>query len=217
MFLFVPALTSGKKPLPKAVRAGWRELISTLKKLPKEKNIFLYLISHMIYTDGLNTLFAFGGIYAAGTYGLPFEEVLVFGLTMNIAAGIGAISLGWVDDLLGSKTTVVLSLICLTILGMPILFLHEKYIFWAFALSLSLFVGPVQSASRTMMVRLIANKEMSTEMFGLYALSGKITAFIGPFLLGWMTFLFDSQRVGMATILAFFVIGALLLIPVRVK
>lgn len=217
MFYFVPEISSESKPLRLAVRAGWRELMSTLKKLPQEKNILLYLFSHMIYTDGLNTLFAFGGIYAAGTYGLSFEQVLLFGITMNITAGIGAMLLGWVDDLLGSKLTVIVSLICLTLFGIPLLLLHDKYIFWAVALFLCVFVGPVQSASRSLMVRLIAEKNMSAEMFGLYALSGKITAFIGPWLLGTMTLLFASQRVGMATVLVFFAVGALLLLPVKVN
>lgn len=217
LFIFVPAFSSRKEPLLKAVRSGAKELFSTLKKLPQEKNISLYLIAHMIYTDGLNTLFAFGGIYAAGTYGLSFAEVLLFGITMNISSGIGAFALGWADDYLGSKKTILVSLTCLVILGVPILFLHDKYIFWAIALGICVFVGPVQSASRSLMVRLIEHRNMSTEMFGLYSLSGKITAFIGPWLLGWMTLAFHSQRVGMATIMVFFVIGALLLVPVRVK
>ncbi len=216
LFFMVPEISTVSKPLGKAVRAGCKELLSTLKKLPKERNILLYLFSHMIYTDGLNTLFAFGGIYAAGTYGLSFEQVLLFGITMNITAGIGAISLGWVDDYLGSKLTVFCSLICLTIFGVPLLFLHDKYVFWTVALLLCLFVGPVQSASRSIMCRLIAEKNMSAEMFGLYSLSGKISAFIGPWLLGMMTIMFASQRAGMATVLVFFVVGALLLIPVKV-
>ena len=94
--------------------------------------------------------------------------------------------------------------------------LHNKYIFWGIALMLCLFVGPVQSASRSLMVHLIADRNSSTEMFGLYALSGRITAFIGPWLLGMMTLTFGSQRVGMATVLVFFAIGAILLIPVQI-
>src|SRR5690606_5038752 len=135
----------------------------------------------------LNTLFAFGGIYAAGTYGFSFQDVLLFGITINITAGIGAIALSWMDDYLGSKLTILVSLVCLILLGFPILFLHDKTIFWVCALFLCVFVGPVQSASRSLMVRLIADKESSAEMFGLYALSGKITAFMGPWLLGFMT------------------------------
>ena len=216
MFFLVPGISSKANPLPQAIRSGWRELLSTLKKMPQEKNILIYLIAHMIYTDGLNTLFAFGGIYAAGTYGLTFEEVILFGITMNITAGLGAISLGWMDDFMGSKVTVITSLVFLTLLGIPILFLHDKYVFWVAALALSIFVGPVQSASRSLMVRLIASKSTSTEMFGLYALSGKITAFIGPWLLGMMTLAFHSQRVGMATVLVFFALGAVLMLPVRI-
>lgn len=215
LFFLTPDFSTVSRPLPQAIRLGWKELISTLKKLPHEKNILLYLFSHMIYTDGLNTLFAFGGIYAAGTYGLSFEEVLLFGITMNITAGLGAISLAWMDDYLGSKLTVIVSLVCMTVLGFPILFLHDKYLFWIMALLLCIFVGPVQSASRSLMVRLIADKETSTEMFGLYGLSGKITAFVGPWCLGVLTLIFDSQRVGMATVIVFFVVGALLLLPVR--
>lgn len=217
LFLLAPTIPSHALALPAAVKAGWRELLSTLKKMPQEKNILLYLIAHMIYTDGLNTLFAFGGIYAAGTYGLSFEEVLLFGITMNITAGIGAAALAWMDDYVGSKQTVLYSLVSITLLGIPILFLHDKYQFWTVALLVCLFVGPIQSASRSLMVRLIAAKEMSTEMFGLYALSGKITAFIGPWILGTMTLYFGSQRVGMGTVLVFFALGALLLLPVKVE
>lgn len=217
LFLFVPSLRTQVRPLPDAIRLGLKELITTIKKLPQERNILIYLISHMIYTDGLNTLFIFGGIYAAGTFGLSFEEVLLFGITMNITAGIGAVVLSWMDDFFGSKETVILSLFCLVAIGFPLLFLHNKFYFWAVALALSLFVGPVQSASRTLMVRILLNKEMSTEMFGLYALSGRITAFIGPWLLGLGTYYFNSQRVGMGTVLVFFAIGALLLLPVKVK
>lgn len=215
LFVWVPEIPSSLLSLPRAIRAGCQELIGTLKRLPREKNILLYLFSHMIYTDGLNTLFAFGGIYAAGTFHLSLLDILVFGITMNIAAGIGAIALAWMDDYLGSKLTVLVSLISLSIFGVPLIFLYDKYLFWAFALVLCLFVGPTQSASRSLMVRLLPSEETSAEMFGLYALSGKITAFIGPWLLGGITLYFNSQRAGMATVLLFFIVGALSMLLVK--
>lgn len=217
LFFFVPNLVVAKKPLPQAIKAGVIEILRTLRKLREEKNIFLYLLAHMIYADGLNTLFAFGGIYAAGTYGLSFQEVLLFGITMNITAGIGASLLAWVDDYLGSKPTILMSLACLFFLSLPLLFLQHKYMFWAMALIVAVFVGPVQSASRSLMVHLMSKRKMSAEMFGLYALSGKVTAFVGPWLLGLVTLHFHSQRVGMATVLVFFAVGGALLIPVKVE
>lgn len=216
-FLLVPNTDVDAKPLKEAIRSGAKELFNTIKKLPKEKNILIYLIAHMIYTDGLNTLFIFGGIYAAGTLNLSLQEVLLFGVTMNITAGIGAFALGWLDDYFGSKEVVLFSLICLTIFGIPLILLHQKVYFWTLALILAIFVGPVQAGSRSLMVRLIEKKETAAEMFALYALSGRITAFIGPWLFGINTYYFDTQRAGMATVIAFLFLGALLLIPVKVK
>lgn len=217
LFVLVPNLSTTVQPLLTAIREGCYELFSTLKKLPQEKNILLYLLAHMIYMDGLNTLFAFGGIYAAGTFKFSFEQVLLFGISMNITAGLGAIVLAWVDDYLGSKLLVLLSLFFLILFGIPLLLVQKQYSFWLLALCLSIFIGPVQSASRSLMVHLIKHEDITTEMFGLYALSGRITAFIGPWLLGITTLHFANQRAGMATVLCFFAVGALLLLTVNVK
>ncbi|MBF0333678.1 MAG: MFS transporter, partial [Alphaproteobacteria bacterium] len=76
--------------------------------------------------------------------------------------------------------------------------------------------GPAQSASRSLMAHL-APEDLRTEMFGLFALSGKITAFAGPAILGWVTVVSGSQRWGMATILISLVIGLVILLPVKVE
>ncbi|MBA3661271.1 MAG: MFS transporter [Gammaproteobacteria bacterium] len=216
LFFMIPDIKTTTNPLPTAVTQGIKALWDTVKRLPQEKNMMLYLIAHMLYTDGLNTLFAFGGIYAAGVYGLSFQEVLLFGISMNVTAGVGAFALGYLDDYLGSKKTVLLCLVCLMMLGIPMTLLESKTLFWITSLLLCLFVGPVQSASRSMMVRLMTDKMVTAEMFGLYALSGKITAFIGPWVLGYLTLLTNSQRIGMASVLFFFMSGAILLLFVNV-
>lgn len=170
-----------------------------------------FLVARMIYTDGLNTLFAFGGIYAAGTFGLPLDQVIMLGIAMNITAGLGAAAFGWMDDRLGARATIAAGVLGLIVLGGGLLIVESTLMFWALALPMGLFFGPVQSASRSMVARL-APPELTTEMFGLYALSGKITAFAGPLLLGWATLLADSQRAGMATVLVFLVGGLFLLL-----
>ena len=91
----------------------------------------------------------------------------------------------------------------------PLLLVETKLWFWVFGLLLGLFMGPAQSASRSMMAR-IAPAEYRTEMFGLFAFSGRATAYVGPFVLGTLTYVFDSQRVGMSTIVGF--LGAGLII-----
>ncbi|MCH8237278.1 MAG: MFS transporter [Proteobacteria bacterium] len=216
-FLWTPdrkgPLSPGGGSALEAVRLGIRTLIETLRRVREYDSIWRYLLARMIYTDGLNTLFAFGGIYAVGTFGMDFSELIVFGIAMNVTAGLGAVVFAWIDDWVGPKRVIQISVTMLGILGAALVVVESKAMFWAFALPLGVFVGPAQAASRSLMGHL-APAELRTEMFGLYAFSGKATAFMGPALLAWMTTAFESQRAGMATILVFFVVGLALLTPV---
>jgi UMF1 family MFS transporter len=168
----------------------------------------------MFYTNGLNTLFAFGGIYAAGTFQMSFAEVLTFGIALNVTAGLGAAGFAWVDDLIGSKKTVLIALSALSVLGLALVLVEAKPLFFVLGCLLGIFVGPAQAAGRALMARL-APKELETQAFGLYELAGKVTVFAGPLLLGLATDLFRSQRAGMSTILLFFVAGIIILLPLR--
>jgi UMF1 family MFS transporter len=212
LFLFTPDRQSAGLPAAEAVRRGLAQLRRTFANLRRYRAIGRFLIARMIYTDGLNTLFAFGGIYAAGTFNMSTAEVIKFGILLNITAGLGALCFGWVDDWLGAKRTILISLIGLLACGAAAVLVTEPMHFWIAGGALGIFVGPAQAASRSLMARL-APAELRTEMFGLYALTGKITAYIGPFLLGTVTYWTGSQRLGIATILACFVVGGLLLWP----
>lgn len=214
MFLLTPDRPGSGKPTGESVRAGLKTLRETLRKLPRYGSILRFLIARMFYTDGLNTLFAFGGIYAAGSFGMSFDEILIFGILLNVTAGLGAFGFAWIDDWLGPKRTVLISVACLIVLGAAILLVESKLWFYVLGCAIGIFIGPAQSASRTLMARL-APAEVRTEMFGLYALSGKVTAWMGPILVGFVTVQADSQRWGMATILVLFIAGALLLLPLR--
>ncbi len=210
LFLATPDKAASGLDISAAVRQGIAELIATLRRIREFADIARYLLARMIYTDGLNTLFAFGGIYAAGTFGMETAEVIQFGIAINLTAGLGAASFAWVDDWIGPKRTILISLAALIVLGAVLLVIESKTLFWVFGLSLGLFVGPAQAASRSLMAHL-APAELRTEMFGLYAFSGKATAFLGPALFALGTDIFHSQRAGMATIVVFFVVGIILL------
>ena len=218
LFLFTrdgPARSvPGGVPAGQAIRQGLATLFATLRGLPRHGQIGRFLLARMIYTDGLNTLFAFGGIYAAGTFGMSFEEILKFGILLNVAAGLGAVGFAWMDDRLGAKPTIMVSLVGLTVAGVAILVVETQTWFVAIGCGLGLFIGPAQAASRSLMARL-APPELRNELFGLYALSGKATAFVGPALVGWVTVWADSQRAGMATIPIFFLVGLILLWPLK--
>jgi UMF1 family MFS transporter len=213
LLLWTPDRPRTGTALGPAIRGGVRTLLGTLRHIRSYRACALFLIAQMIYTDGLNTLFAFGGIYAAGTFRMPLDEVLMFGIALNVSAGLGSAAFAWVDDRIGSKTTIAVALIAVILLGAALLLVESKAVFWVLGVALGAFFGPIQAASRTLMAHL-APETMRTEMFGLYALTGKATAFLGPLLLGWATLAFDSQRAGMATVLVFFAVGLWLLLKV---
>ena len=133
-----------------------------------------------------------------------------FGIGMSVTAAIGAACFAWLDDYVGAKKVILISLFFLMVLGISILLIHSTSWFWALSLTLGLFVGSVQSASRSFMAR-IAPKEIVTELFGLYALSGKATAFINPWLIGLLTAVSNSQRIGMSSIFVFLLIGSVMM------
>lgn len=200
--------------LASAVREGLSVLWRTIREAGRYGGIVRFLIASLLYRDGLATLFIIGGLYAAGTFAMTQEEILFFAIGLNVTAGLGAFAFGFIDDLIGPKRTVLIALLGLVAFGLPLLLISDQTWFYVLALGLGIFVGPAQAASRTLMARL-APARMETEMFGLYALSGKVTVFLGPFLFARLTDGFDSQRAGMSVIIAFFVIGGLLLLTVR--
>lgn len=214
LFLFTPDRPKTGLAAAEAVRLGLKTLGATLRNVRRHKQIVRFLIARMIYIDGLNTLFAFGGIYAAGVHGMDVTEVIYFGIALNASAGVGAALFAWVDDWIGAKRTILIALGAIASISAAIVLVEDKALFWTLGVMLGVFFGPAQAASRSLMARL-APKGMEAEMFGLYALSGKATAFLGPAFLAWATTAFDSQRAGMATVLIFFVIGFVLLIPLK--
>jgi len=189
-------------------------LRTTIGGIKNHRPIVIFLIASALYRDGLVTLFALGGLYAAGVYNMDFQEILVFAIALNVSAGMGAFGFSWLDDNIGSKETILFALCGLVGFGLAALFAESKFVFIALAIGLGIFVGPAQAASRTFMARL-SPKGMETEMFGLYALSGKSVAFIGPILYAAATSAFGTQRAGLATILLAWISGGLLLTLVR--
>ena len=214
LFLFTPDRPAVAIGTREALRRGLSQLWRTIKGLRHQGTILRFLIARLFYTDGLNTLFAFGGIYAARSFNMTIEEILLFGILLNVTAGLGAALFGWVDDWMGAKPTIMISLVALVVLSGLILAVEGKLWFYVLGSAIGIFIGPAQSASRSLMAHL-APVEQRTEMFGLFALTGKVTAFVGPTLVAVLTAAFDSLRVGMTGILILFALGLVILWPLK--
>ena len=210
--VFVPE-TQVRTPWGEAMRAGIVELRLVLRDVGRSRPLRRFLIARLFYMDGLTTLFAFGGIYAAGEFGMDAQQVLVFGIGLTITAALGALIFAFLEDHIGARSVVLISLVCLTVLTLGILLVQDRMWFWVLGLSIGVFVGPAQAASRSMMAHM-APPAQRAAYFGLFALSGRVTGFLGPLALSAITYAFHSQRAGMAVIVVFLVGGAGLLFAV---
>lgn len=188
------------------IAASLRNLRFTFNDVLGNRTFALFLLAAMLWADGLATLFALGGIYAAGTFGMSLAEVLRFGILLNVTAGIGAWTFAGIDDRFGAKPTIIAGLLGLILCGLGTLLAPDRLSFEIAGATLGLFVGPVQSATRSLMARL-APEERRAEMFGVLALTGRATAFLGPMLVAIATSLSGSQRIGMSPIILFWLLG----------
>jgi MFS transporter, UMF1 family len=238
LFLFTPDGETRHRLMP-AIRHGLSALADTVRAARRQRDLWLFLVANMIYTDGLIALFAFGGIYGAGQLGWHTIELGLFGILLTITGTFGAYVGGKLDDRLGAKVVVLGALLILVVCCCGILSLSRDRIFFflpvappapgsglfastperlyvALGALIGMVASPLQAASRTLLVRL-APPEKLAQFFGLFALSGRLTSFTGPFLVAAVTAASASQKAGISVLIAYFVVGGFLLARTKVS
>lgn len=230
LFLFTPDV---KRQVLKfnsnIVAASLQDLGRTLRDLPSQRSYFSFLISSMLYRDGLNAIYIFGGIYATGVLGWSIIQVGIFGIIASITGALGAFIGGRMDSRFGAKPVVFISIILLIISVIIVISISPNEVFFvqlAEGSSLPTIVfylagaligaagGSLQASSRTLLVDQVAPENM-TEAFGLYALAGRATSFIAPLSIAWATTAFNSQRIGVSPVILLLLLGFFLLFFVR--
>ncbi len=241
MFLFTPDVKR-KPSVSGAVKEGLSQLGKTLRRLPGERSYFSFLMSSMFYRDALNALYAFGGIYAAGVLGWSIIQIGIFGILANITGAAGAWLGGRADQRYGPKVVVSWSILILTFCCLLVISTTQTQVLFITVADaaggsglpdITFYVagaltgaagGAIQAASRTLLVDQV-DRDKVTEAFGLYALSGKATTFIGPLAIAFATAFFaqeafglstqEAQRLGVTPIIVLFMIGLVLLPMVK--
>ena len=212
----IPFLFSLKKEIKNKIDRSSNS-IKKIKNLIWNKglnNLGKFLLARMLYADGLNAIIIMGGIFAVGVFNLEIKDLLVLSVLMNITAFIGAIIGGYANDKFSSKSVIIFSLLGLIFSSAIILFIKTKIFFLIFASINGLFIGPIQSASRVFITKSI-DKNNQASGFGLFALSGKLTSFIGPLLVSTLTYISNSQRIGFSAAIILLLIGLLVLLKVK--
>lgn len=202
-------------------RAGvlqtYRRVARDLAALWREdRNLLAFLVSSAVFRDGLNGVFAFGAVIAATVFGFTFPQVLLFGIAANLVAGVSTSVSGRFDDRFGPKAVILVSLVGLVIAGTAVFALRGAgpTTFWIGGLALTLFVGPAQTSSRSLLGRL-SPPERAGELFGLYATTGRAATFIAPAAFAGFTAVAGDQAFGILGIVLVIAVGLLLILPIR--
>ena len=210
MFIYVREPERANEPsFMETFRSGLQAVI----QIP---GLLRFLIARMFYADALVVVFAMGGIYAGTVFGFSIsgpvaQNLIFFGIVLNLTSGIGAIIGGYSDDFLGSYLTLKIALVGLALSSLVAVLTSSLLIFWVAGCFLGIFIGPVQSCTRVLVANAVPVPELRSRIFGLFMLSGKATSFIGPLLYGVFVTIFETSRAGMAVALVLLVIGFLLL------
>ena len=154
---------------------------------------FWFLIASAVYRDGLAGVFAFGGMLAAVSFGFSPNEVIIFGIALNLVAGVSTIIAGRLDDRFGARAVIITALSVLIVSALFVFVFREqgKSVFWIGGIVLSAAVGPAQASSRSLLAR-VTPRNMQGEVFGLYATTGGSMSFLSPLL--WALFIGDLRR-----------------------
>ncbi len=213
-----------------------RSLKTTLRELRDRPFLLRFLIARMLYQDGVNGVLILGGVFAAGMFGWATMEIGLFGILLNVVAIVGCFATGRVDQKLGSRITILISLVMLLIATVGIVSTEkDSTLFGWIQLStadnggifatgaekayllcgilIGLAFGPVQASSRSYLARNITIAEAG-RYFGIYALSGRATSFMATLSFSIATYLSGSAHIGMATLIVFLGLGFVLLLRV---
>jgi UMF1 family MFS transporter len=195
-----------------AYRKLWSEVVGEWRR---DRNVVYYLLASAVFRDGLAGIFAFGAVLGVRVYGISEANVLLFGVIASVVAAIGAVLGGLLDDRLGSKPVIIGSLAAMIAVGLTLMPLSGALAFWILGLLLTLFVGPAQSAARTLMLRLSADGKEGVA-FGLYTTTGRAVSFLAPTLFATFIDVFGADRAGMGGLCVVLIAGLLAMLAVRV-
>ncbi len=233
LFLFTPDAPHTGIKLWEGLKQGADNLWTTLKSLRGERDVAVYLGSRMLFTDGMTSLLAFGGVYAAGVMRWGVLELTAYGVLLSIFAVLGGFIGGWMDSVVGPKRSVQIavgaSIVCLIgqlSMGREKIFFLFPYdpaqhaplwngpmfktlpevLYLLVGFGTAIFVTAHYASSRTLLTRLVAPERVAS-FFGLYALSGTVTVWIGSLLVGLATSIFKTQQAGFLPIALLLIMG----------
>lgn len=203
--------------VPPTIRASYVKVARDVASLWRnERTTMRFLIAAAIYRDGLAGVFLYGGLIASTVFGFSPSQVIMFAIAANVVSGVATMIFGFIEDTVGPRVVILVSLIGMIVSGFAVFVGSDsgQGVFWVGGLFLCVFVGPAQSASRSTVSRL-ARPTMEGELFGLYAMTGRVVSFLAPLAFGVMVALFGDNRFGVLGLVLILLLGVILVWPLR--
>ena len=196
------------EPASYYLRMGFSRLRNTFASIGHFRELAKFLAVFFVFYAGLSMIIAFVGVYAQRTVGFSSKELILLFLVVQISSAGGAFVFGFVQDRLGARRTIQLSLVLWVATCVATYFTSSKPVFWGIALAAGLGIGSLQSASRGL-VGLFSPVGKSGEFFAFWGLAGKGAYAVGPLLFGQISSSTGSQRAAILATAIFFVVGFL--------
>ncbi|WP_445166158.1 MFS transporter [Mycolicibacterium sp. Dal123E01] len=195
---------------------GYRRLWADLRtEWGRDRNLVYYLIVSAIFRDGIAGVFSFGAVLGVSVYGISQADVLIFGVIASTMAALGAVAGGLIDDRIGGKPVLVVSLTVMVAVGLTLLSLSGPTVFWVCGLLLALCVGPITTSARTVLLRMASDGKEAVA-FGLYTTTGRAASFIAPWLFFVFVDAFHADRAGLGGLCLVLVVGLVGMVLVKV-
>ena len=210
LILFVPEPKNyDAVDIKNAIQMGWIQLIQTFDEIRNMKVVGTFLLAYFFYIDGVDTI-----IKMAVDYGMSLnfsgESLIIALLIVQFVAFPAALIYGQLASKVGIKTAIMIGIIAYSFITFLGYFITKAWHFYVLAILIGLFQGGIQALSRSLYTRIIP-VEKSAEFFGFYNMLGKFAAIIGPALMGTISLVTGSARLGILSILLLFILGAFFL------
>lgn len=201
-------------------RRGWQDLRQVLRHFRALPNFSRFFWAYLFYNDGIETVLVMASIFGSQELQMDSSQLILFFLMIQGVALIGSLLCGWLADKFGNLPTIVTTLIGWVIVVVWAwqigIFGNALQEFWLMGVLAALVMGGSQAASRSLQAELIP-AERSSEFFSFFGISGRFGSAVGPLIFGAAVFLTGSVKLGVLSLLVFFVIGLLLLVRVDVS
>ncbi len=187
-------------------KIAFNRLTATYRKIGEFKELVKFLISFLLFNSGIMVVISFAAIFAQKELGFSPGMTVLLIIIVNITASIGAFLFGFLDDTVGTKNTVMVTLIIWIATVVTAFFVRSRQLFWIVANLAGIAMGSSQSSARAL-IGLFSPRSKSAEFFGFWGFAGKFSSIIGILSFGIMSYLFSSNRVAILSTIFYFVAG----------